>query len=340
MNLLFQFLRLIRAVNLFVIALTMVITQYFLSKYMYIGTNVLGDIATPGTFLAIMKAVFSFEFLMLLAMALLFAAAANIINDYFDVRADRVNKPDRLIVDVYIKRRWAMVWNWLFNLVGLAIGLYLGYLVQSVWIPVVAFLTINLLWLYSAYFKRKPFTGNILVAAFIGFVPISVVWFNHIITPNFSNPDLFIVLAKQHYFFTVVLFTSLLAFLMNLIRELVKDVIDVKGDLKLGAKTFPIKYGLKKSRQLLLLIFILVLISGGLFLYYVLNIIMELILSVPVVYNPINLPFFMILLTGSLILMTTAAYYIFKKHRISAYKKASLYLKFAMVFGLLIPLFL
>lgn len=340
MKILFQFLRLIRATNLLVIALTMIITQYFLSKYMVMGTNVLGETTATLAAGSILKHVFSYEFMLLLAMALLFAAAANIINDYFDVRADRINKPERLIIDVYIKRRWAMVWNWLFNLAGLAIGLYLGYLVDGVWIPIVAFIAINLLWLYSAYFKRKPFTGNILVAAFIGFVPISVVWVNHLLSPNYSNPDLFLVLADKHYFFMVVMFTSVMAFLMNLIRELVKDVIDIKGDLKLGAKTFPIQYGLKKSRQLLLLIFILVMIAGGGFLYYVMTTILAIILTLPAIYNPINMPAFMILLAGSLVLMTVSAFYIFQKHRISAYKKASLFLKLAMVFGLLIPLFL
>ncbi len=340
MNLFFQFLRLVRALNLLVIALTMIIVQYFLCKYMVMGSNLLEkSVSIPDT-LSVFSHVFSFEFILLLSLAILFAAAANIINDYFDVRADRVNKPDRLIVGVHIKRRWAMVWHWLFNLVGFGIALYLGYLVKGLWIPIVAFITINMLWFYSTYFKRQPFTGNLLVAAFTGFVPISVVLFNLTISPNFSNPEVFLVLAEKQYFFMVILFTGLMAFLMNLIRELVKDVIDVRGDLKLGAKTFPIRFGIKKTRRLVFVLYALVLVFGGLFLYYIAQIVMEILFSIQTLKSPINLNLFIFLLASSLILLTISAYFTFRKHQIKSYKKASLFLKLAMVFGLLVPLFL
>ena len=340
MNHFFQFLRLIRGVNLLVIALTMVIVQYFLSKYLVMGTNLMDAGAVLPDARTILKHVFSFEFALLLSLALLFAAAANIINDYFDVRADRINKPNRLIVGIHIKRRWAMVWHWAFNLIGFGISLYLGYLVKGVWIPIVAFITINMLWFYSTYFKRQPFTGNLLVAAFTGFVPVSVVLFNLTVNPNFSDENVFFVLADKQYFFMVIMFTGLMAFLMNLIRELVKDVIDVRGDLKLGAKTFPIQFGIKKTRYLILGFFILVIISGGLFLYYILQLLIDILLSAETLVNPINLNLFVALLTSSLCLLGLSAFFSLQKHQIKTYKRASTCLKLAMVFGLLVPLFL
>jgi len=318
----------------------MIIIQYFLSKYLMMGTNVLAEGAKGSSVTAILAHVFSFEFILLLTLSLLFAAAANIINDYFDVRADRVNKPERLIIGPHIKRRWAMLFHWAFNTIGFGIALYLGYILQAVYIPVVAFIAVNLLWFYSSYFKRQPFTGNLLVAAFTGFVPVAVVIFNLTVTPNFSDREVFLVLADQHYFFLVVLFTGMLAFLMNLVRELVKDVIDVRGDLKLDAKTFPIRFGIKKTRRLIFFIYLLVLLFGGLFMFYLASIISEIILSPTAIQNPLELVLFASLFGASFIMLIISAIYTLRKHRISAYKKASLFLKLAMVFGLLIPLFL
>ncbi|MFK8044054.1 MAG: geranylgeranylglycerol-phosphate geranylgeranyltransferase [Crocinitomicaceae bacterium] len=340
MQIIYHFFRLVRGLNLVVIALTMTIIQYFLSKYLVMGTNIYAEVSAQPTVKSIIAHAFSFEFILLVSLSVLFAAAANIINDYFDVRADRVNKPDRLIIGVHLKRRWAMVWHWAFNVIGFGISLYLGYLLNALYIPIVAFITVNLLWFYSAYFKRQPFTGNLLVAAFTGFVPVAVVLFNLTVTPNFSNPSVFIVLADYQYFFMVVLFTGVLAFLMNLIRELVKDVIDVRGDLKLGAKTFPIAYGIKKTRKLIFLLYVLLYIAGGFFVFYIAQILMQVMISIPRINNPINLYYFGGLLGGSLLFLTIAAFFTFRKHQISSYKKASNFLKAAMVFGLLIPLFL
>ena len=102
-------------------------------------------------------------FILLITSTLLIAAAGNIINDYFDVKADRINKPNRLIIGTHIKRRWAMVLHWSFNSLGMILALYVGYALQNIWVPLIAFLSINLLWFYSAYYKRKPFIGNVIV---------------------------------------------------------------------------------------------------------------------------------------------------------------------------------
>jgi 4-hydroxybenzoate polyprenyltransferase len=238
-----------------------------------------------------------------------------------------------------------MVWHWTFNTVGFCIALYLGYLVDGIWIPIVAFITINLLWFYSTYFKRQPFTGNLLVAAFTGFVPISVGIFNLGVSPSFSDRNVFEVLAQHRYFLVVILFTGLLAFLMNLIRELVKDVIDIRGDLKLAAKTFPIRFGIKKTRKLIFVLFTLLLLFGGWFLYFIVQIVMDIMLT-DVIYDGlyikilINFNMFIVLLTTTLIVLVVAAFFTFRKHAVKSYKTASLLLKLAMFFGLLIPLFL
>lgn len=327
----------------------MVVVQVFLTKYLLLGTNLfpVSNIISPVdiSLTTVLEELNSKLFLLLLCSTLLIASAGNIINDYFDVRADRINKPDRLIIGVHIKRRWAMVWHWSFNVVGLILALYLGYLMQNKWVPIVAFISINLLWFYSTYYKRQPFTGNIIVAALLGFIPIYILIYNIGLSPIFNDSEKFVELANRNYFFMVVLFTGVLAFLLNIVRELLKDILDVRGDLKLGAKTFPIKYGIKKTKYLIAVFYALVLFFGGLFFYFIIDVTMDIVLSrqtidVMYIHNFIKLEPFTILLVTALLLFSISTFLIFVKHKRSVYKWASMLLKLAMLSGLLIPLFL
>ena len=327
----------------------MVVVQIFLTKYLLLDSNYYPlnkSILPPEiTIVGILKSLSSLTFLLLVSSTVLIASAGNIINDYFDVRADRVNKPDRLIIGVHIKRRWAMVWHWAFNVIGLVLALYLGYLMQNKWIPIVAFISINLLWFYSSYYKRQPFSGNMIVAALLGFIPIYVLIYNIGLSPIFNDSSKFDILADRYYFLVVVFFTGLLAFLMNIVRELLKDIIDVRGDLKLGAKTFPIKYGIKKTKYLIGGFYGLIMVFGGLFLYYIVDTLIAILFSSVLfdgyyIKNLINPTVFISLLACTLVILTVSAFLIFVKHKRKTYKIASTMLKIAMLAGLLIPLFL
>jgi 4-hydroxybenzoate polyprenyltransferase len=144
-------------------------------------------IAVGGSFLLFILHEFlnlfkNLDFIFLLLSVFFIAAGGNIINDYFDVKADRVNKPDRLIIDKYIKRRWAIILNWTFNGIGFLIALYLSIKLDNWWIVSIAFLTINLLYFYSAVFKRKFLIGNLVVALLTAIVPIYVYLYLHFST--------------------------------------------------------------------------------------------------------------------------------------------------------------
>jgi 4-hydroxybenzoate polyprenyltransferase len=325
MKTMYHFFRLIRFANLLVIVLTMCVIQLFLrNAHVFENTN----------------------FVLLIISTVLIAAAGNIINDYFDVKADRINKPKRLIIGKYIKRRWAMVLHWSFNTVGMLIALYIGYKLQNIWVPLIAFLSINLLWFYSAYYKRKPLIGNIIVALLIGVLPIYVLLFNLPIENYILSDQSNIIYSR--YFIDVVILVSLLAFLLNLIREVVKDIQDVRGDVRLGAQTLPIKYGIKKTKILVVIIFLLVL---GLSYVYIYKIVQwhtifdrNRILSVTQIdfsgiESLIEIYFYLLLilallfsLIGVVIAISTA--------NTKGYKIASVFFKLAMLFGLLTPLFL
>ena len=298
MTTLLHFFRLIRPLNLLVIGLTMSVFQYYI---------------TNRTF----ESIIELNFLLLVFSTILIAAAGNIINDYFDVKADRVNKPEQLIIGKYLKRRWAIVWNWVFNAAGLFIAGYLSWKFQIWSVFIISFFTINLLWFYSAYFKRTFVLGNVLVAVLTGIVPIYVIVFN---------------LNQLQYDVSVVLVFAGYAFVLNLIREIVKDMADVKGDLKLHSNTLPIVLGLRATKFILFILFFACVASLGVLLYLGFE---------RVEQNATWIKTPALILLGAVIITLFTSFMVLPNYlNRKRYLLSSNLLKLAMLLGLLIPLFL
>ncbi len=238
------FLKLIRPVNLAIIALTMYgIHFYILSvfgRYQKIDAH-------------------GIDFFLLVFSTILIAAGGNIINDYFDVKADRINKPEKLIITRHIKRRWAIVTHWSFNGIAFFIAIYLSVKYQTLWLVFIHLLSINILWFYSMLFKRKVMLGNLLIALLTGLVPLLVViffkvsnWHNPIYSP--FDPTSW----STEIDFTLVYYLAFFAFVQNLAREILKDIEDMKGDELIYVKSLPMAIGVEKSFvvvKLLLLVF-------------------------------------------------------------------------------------
>lgn len=168
------------------------------------------------------------RFLLLCLCVLLTAAAGYIINDYLDVHIDLTNKPNKVIIGKVISRRWAMLLHFIFNGLAVLIGLYL-----NIYLGLMVLLCSLLLWLYSALFKKQFLTGNLLVALLSAFVIIILPLFN-----------------KQVSGYLVWGY-ALFAFGISLIREIVKDAEDVKGDTKFYCKTLPIVLGIRQTKKVL-----------------------------------------------------------------------------------------
>ena len=135
-----HFLKLIRPLNLIIIAITMYgIGWYFEGIY---GRHHEFNI-------------FSLSFHLLVFSTIMIAAAGNIINDYFDVRADRINKPDRLIIGKYVKRRYAIVSHWGINLIAFIIAIYLSWVLETFWYVFIHLLAINILWYYRCMLSES-----------------------------------------------------------------------------------------------------------------------------------------------------------------------------------------
>src|ERR1700733_10547311 len=109
-------------------------------------------------------------FYLLSLSSVLIAAAGYIINDYFDLDIDRVNKPGKMVVDKIIKRRWTIVWHWVLSGAGVGLGFYVSWKTRSLAIGPANLGCVVLLWFYSTVFKRKLLIGNVVISLLTAWV--------------------------------------------------------------------------------------------------------------------------------------------------------------------------
>ena len=164
------------------------------------------------------------RFLLLLFSALLVAAAGYIINDYYDVKIDAINRPDRLVIGPVVRRRHAMLAHLILSGVGVLLAGWLS--------PRLGFVTLGsalLLWGYSARFKRVALVGNVSIATLTGALVLL--------------PELQLKTGLAG-----VWVYALAAFLLTVVREIVKDVEDMRGDAHHGCRTLPLVLGVARTK--------------------------------------------------------------------------------------------
>lgn len=168
----------------------------------------------------------------LVLSTLLTAAAGYIINDFYDIEADKVNKPSKIYIGKSIPKDHSRRLYFMLVILSLWIGYYALAQLTSI------ILTINIaLFLYSYRLKRYPIIGNILVSL----CSASVIYMVYIASPNSLE-------SFKSNSFPLLFFFSICAFLISLVREIIKDIEDIDGDKKAGYKTLPIVADLKVSK--------------------------------------------------------------------------------------------
>ena len=272
------FLKLTRPLNLLIMVLTMVAMRYGVvgawldyTSAAIQSTSVVPDETIipeiPGN--RLLHAFSGMHFWLLVLSTILIAAGGNVINDYFDTRIDRVNKPDELIVGRTVKRRVAMAGHLALSGLGLIMGVFVAWHSgQFKWalVPVVA---VGALWYYSVRLKRAFLIGNGTVAFLSALVPLTVglyevsalAWTyprdNWLV--NMAGEKLKVVIDFNEPWLWILGF-SVFAFLATLVRELQKDLADVKGDKADGCRTVPIVLGLRWGKAIALLYMALLLV--------------------------------------------------------------------------------
>lgn len=305
-----HFLRLTRPINMVIIALTMYGLGWFFD----------GLLGSPSF------GIQSLEFFLLVFSTTLIAAAGNIINDYFDVRADRINKPERLIIGKHVKRRIAIVTHVFINLIAFSIAVYLSVRMDTFGFAFIHLMSINMLWFYSMYFKRKFFIGNVMIAGLTAMVPLLVGYYylheidtHPDLAKNFN--DALIAISAYYMVLVFTIAISGFAFVINLGREIVKDMEDIKGDEVLKARTIPIVLGIKSTRWVVTII---------------LSFATLLIFLVVWIFPDVGmLSYLSLFAAGTLVVIAIITIFLGETHK--HYKLANTWLKLAMIAGLITP---
>lgn len=297
------FFKLIRVENLLIIAVTQICMKYLV----FAPLNEFSKF-TPTLFV------------ISLLSTLLIAAAGYIINDYFDVKTDKINRPETVVIDVVIKRRLAMILHIIFNTIGLILGFYLALKCHSLTLMMFQILSILLLWFYSTHFKKQLLIGNIVVSLLTATIPVMPMVYDYFLI---GEIDSFTSLMIGDFLKTLVIIIfgySAFAFLTSFAREVIKDMEDYKGDIQTGGKTMPIVWGMITSK---VVTFFLILITIGLLLLACLKFYKEQhYIAVYYILGLVILP--LILLVLQTIRAKTS----------KDFKMASLLLKFTMLFGI------
>lgn len=183
-------------------------------------------------------------FYLLAISSVLIAAAGYIINDYFDLNIDRVNKPNRLVVDRIIKRRWTILWHWILSGLGLLLSFYVSWKLRNPLIALGNLATVVLLYFYSTTFKRKLLIGNVIISLLTAWV-VLVLYVGEFYWKGLG--DVYYRQLLSTLFKFAIVYSSF-AFLLSLIREVVKDIEDMDGDMKYGCRTMPIVWGVNVAK--------------------------------------------------------------------------------------------
>lgn len=264
------FLRLTRPLNLLIIAFTMVAMRYgVIGGYLQVSSLDLQRMA-PSPDVALFEQipdntfVHAFNellFWLLVLSTVLIAAGGNVINDYFDTRIDRVNKPDEVIVGRTVKRRVAMMGHLMLTAMGILIGVVVAWRGGQLHLAAIPLFVAGSLWYYSTKLKRSFLLGNGLVALLVALVPLSVGLYEIPALTGAYGSSASTTIADGRELEVVFHFNELwpwflgfaaFAFLSSLVRELQKDMADIKGDKADGCRTVPIVLGLPWAKALAL----------------------------------------------------------------------------------------
>ncbi len=206
----------------------------------------------------------SLHFLLLVLSAVFITAAGYIINDYFDTKTDRLNRPDKVVVGKLVSRRTAMALHIILNVLGILLGLYMAVYINILAFGLLYLMATGILWFYSTTYKRQFLIGNLIVSLMTGAVPFLVVVFEAPLLVNTYREYLVgnqLSLAPLYYW---VGGFSVFAFLTNLIREIIKDAEDFEGDAAYGMNTLPVQWGIKVTRWIILVLIVITVFLLGL----------------------------------------------------------------------------
>lgn len=199
-------------------------------------------------------------FWLLVVASVLICAGGYVLNDYFDVKIDNINKPDKLLVTNVISKNSAMLIYQILSGVGLVVGLILAFLLKSFTLGFIFIVSVGLLWFYSASYKRQFIIGNLIVA-FLSAISVLCVAILQIaiLQKNYGNLIFETPIPPMIYLYIGGF--AVFAFFTTWLREIIKDIEDELGDREMECHTMPIKLGIARTKICIYVLITLIIIA-------------------------------------------------------------------------------
>ena len=205
-------------------------------------------------------ALANWQYGMLIAATILIAAGGYVINDIFDQNTDNENKPKKVIVGRSISETQAYNIYFALTVTGVCIGFYLSNVIQKPGFASIFILIAATLYLYATSLKQMMLIGNVVVALLLSFSVIIIGIFDLFPATGLDNQQ------QMKIFFSILLDYAIFAFMINVLREIIKDLEDVEGDYIHGMNTLPIAIGKTKTTKIVFFLSFIPLIT---LLYYI-----------------------------------------------------------------------
>lgn len=238
-----KYLKLIRYQNLLMLAFMQLVFRYLFLAQSYV------DLALT-----------DFNYILLVIATVCIAAGGYVINNIMDQDTDEIAKPQNRVVGVSISETVAYNWYIGLTIVGVGIGFYLSNVIYKPTFASMFILVATLLYMYATSFKQIPVLGNVVVALMLSTSIIIIGLFD--ILPAIDVDNRF----RMKEAFDILMHYAIFAFIINLIREIVKDMEDMDGDYQSGINSLPIAIGVQKTK---IIVGVLTVISIGILAYYV-----------------------------------------------------------------------
>ena len=202
-----------------------------------------------------------FSFFLLCFSTICITAAGNIVNDIYDLETDRINKTKKQILGKIISVKAAQTSYMILTITGVGIGFYLSNLIGKPGFSAIFIIISALLYLYATYLKQLLIIGNLIICSLVAMVVIIVGLFDllPVITPENK--------LTQSIIFSILLDYALFAFLLNWLREMIKDQIDIIGDYNTGRNSLPIAIGTQRANKVIFLVGIIPLALVIIYIY-------------------------------------------------------------------------
>jgi 4-hydroxybenzoate polyprenyltransferase len=212
--------------------LIVVIAQYLTSVFIF------------AHHLPLRKVVFDLNLFMLVLASSFTIAAGYIINNFYDSEKDLINRPQKSMLDRLVGQNTKLSFYFVLNFLAVILSSYVSF-------RAVIFFSVYVfaIWFYSHKLKKMPFIGN-LTSAILTITPFFIVFIYY---KNFEH---------------VIFVHAMFLFLIISMRELTKDLENIKGDLLLNYKTIPIVYGERTSKYLLTILVLLTIVPTYLLLFH------------------------------------------------------------------------